>query len=121
MTHTVISSEFLLWSETCLLWAIIAYGITADPLPDETDNFPWRAWKTFFILRCICGVSITFLMSRSTLLGDLDSDHLGCASTATLASPEPRKARLRWVSFVVGGGIAIVAVAVVALSKFISR
>jgi hypothetical protein len=69
MTHTVISSEFLLWSETCLLWAIIGYGITADPLPDETNNFPWRAWKIFFILRCICGLTITFLMSRSILLG----------------------------------------------------
>jgi len=34
---------------------------------------------------------------------------------------EPRKARLRWVSFVVGGGIAMVAVAAVALWKVISR
>jgi len=33
---------------------------------------------------------------------------------------EPRK-KLRWTSFVIGGGIAIVAVAMVALWKVISR
>jgi hypothetical protein len=34
---------------------------------------------------------------------------------------EPQKARLRWVSFVIGSGIAVVAVAVTALWKLISR
>jgi hypothetical protein len=69
MIHTKISGEFLLWSELCLLWAIISYGISADPLRDEANSFRWHSWKGVFVLRCISGAAITFLMSRSVLLG----------------------------------------------------
>jgi len=62
--------EFLLWSQVIFLWAVAAYGINSDPLPEDATSktFPWAKWKAAAIVRTIFLFGTTFLISESVNL-----------------------------------------------------
>jgi hypothetical protein len=70
MNKLTVSPEFLLWSELCVLWAIAAYGISSDPLPEEAtgNNFRWRNWKIILGIRGVGAGLVTFAISGSLIL-----------------------------------------------------
>src|ERR1700722_7120539 len=67
MTNLTETPEFLLWSEIILLWSIAAYGVSSDPLPEDSTNatFSWGQWKAFATARTVFLVSATFFISSS--------------------------------------------------------
>jgi hypothetical protein len=67
----VISPEFLLWSQSLLLWSLAVYGVVADPLRGETTHVRWTRWLLLLSSRAIPAAAITFAISRSILLSGL--------------------------------------------------
>jgi hypothetical protein len=67
MTNLIETPEFFLWSEIILLWSVIAYGVSSDPLPEDSTNatFAWTQWKTIATARVVFLVSATFFISAS--------------------------------------------------------
>jgi hypothetical protein len=70
MNKVTVSPEFLLWSELCVLWAIAAYGVSSDPLPEEGigNNFRWPKWKIIIGVRGVGASLVTFVISGSVIL-----------------------------------------------------
>src|SRR5947209_1149690 len=67
----IISPEFLLWSQSLLLWSIAAYGIVADPLKGEASNYSWTRWSLFLGARAIVAAAFAYALSRSISLSAL--------------------------------------------------
>src|SRR5256885_15389804 len=67
----VISDQFLLWSQSQLLWTIAAYAVVADPLDGETSRFRWTRWAMLLALRVSFSVGIAYGLSRSLSLSAL--------------------------------------------------
>ena len=66
----MVSFELLLWSELVFLWAVLSYGVSADPLPEdrtERTGFSWAKWRVLLIVRCLFGAGMAAVMSRSVL------------------------------------------------------
>ena len=68
---TVISSEFLLWSQSLLLWSIAAYGVMPDHLQGETAHIRWTRWMLLLSARAIPGAMLAYALSHSTVLSSL--------------------------------------------------
>ncbi|MHB8217245.1 MAG: hypothetical protein ACYDDS_14315 [Candidatus Sulfotelmatobacter sp.] len=62
---TVISSEFLLWSQSLPLWSIAAYGVMADPLQGETAHFRWTPWMLVLSARALLAAGLAYALSQS--------------------------------------------------------
>ncbi len=67
----VISPEFLLWSQSLLLWSIAAYGIVADPLKGEASNCSWTRWSLLLAARATVAPALAYALSRSMSLSAL--------------------------------------------------
>lgn len=87
LAHTI-SSEFLLWSELNAVWAVLSYGVVADPLGDETKQFQSQWWKLTLAIRCALLIIILFLKSHSFIL-------TGCIALLFITHPLLRY----WISF----------------------
>jgi hypothetical protein len=64
----IISSEFLLWTELLLLWALVSYGIAADPLREAAPRFRWKSWSWLLGMRAVLVTALSFALSRSVVL-----------------------------------------------------
>jgi hypothetical protein len=86
MSSSAISAEFLLWTELCVLWAVFSYAITADPLPEDSDNanFPWKIWRNTLAIRIIGIAILAFLATHSIII---------CSWLATVVALHP------WIRF----------------------
>jgi hypothetical protein len=51
-----------MWSELFALWSIVAYGITADPLPEDADGvtFKWQIWRGALLLRIVVAAVFSY-------------------------------------------------------------
>jgi hypothetical protein len=67
----VISPEFLLWSQSLLLWSFAAYGVVADPLRGETAHIRWTRRLLLISCRAIPAAAITYAISSSIVLSGL--------------------------------------------------
>ena len=67
----VISPEFLLWSQSLLLWSFAAYGVVADPLRGETAHIRWTRRLLLISSRAIPAAAITYALSSSIVLSGL--------------------------------------------------
>jgi hypothetical protein len=67
----VISPEFLLWSQSLLLWSFAAYGVVADPLRGETAHIRRTRWLLLLSSRAIPAAAITYALSCSIVLSGL--------------------------------------------------
>src|SRR5271169_5887225 len=67
----VISPEFLLWSQSLLLWSFAAYGVVADPLSEDTAPIRWTRWLLLLSSRAIPAAALTYATSRSIVLSGL--------------------------------------------------
>jgi hypothetical protein len=67
----VVSPEFLLWSQSLLLWSFAAYGVVADPLSEETAHIGWTRWLLLLAPRAILAAALTYAISRSIILTGL--------------------------------------------------
>ena len=67
----VISLEFLLWSQSLLLWSFAAYGVRADPLRGETAHVRWTRWLLLLVSRAIPVAALTYSISFSIVLSGL--------------------------------------------------
>jgi hypothetical protein len=83
-----ISNEFLLWAELSALWAAASYGVVADPLRDETEQFQSQRWRATLAIRCVLMMVILFLKSHSFIL-------TGCVVLLCAIHPLLRY----WISF----------------------
>lgn len=89
---SVIEPEFVLWTETVLLWSFASYGIMADPLKEESSNFGWVAWFWILALRVTLVGCLSYLLVHSVTL-------VLFLLLATLAQPLFRYCfPLRWVA-----------------------
>lgn len=64
----VISTEFLLWSQSLLLWSVAAYGAMADPLNEEAALLLRGRWALLLASRAILAAVFEYGLSRSILL-----------------------------------------------------
>jgi hypothetical protein len=71
VSPVIISDQFLLWSQSQLLWTIAAYAVVADPLHGETSRFRWTRWAILLGLRVTLSVGIAYGLSRSLSLSTL--------------------------------------------------
>jgi hypothetical protein len=67
----VISPEFLLWSQSLLLWSIASYGVMADPLKEETAQLRWTRWMLLLSSRAVIAAALAYALSRSIYLSSL--------------------------------------------------
>jgi hypothetical protein len=67
----VISPEFLLWSQSLLLWSVAAYGVVADPLRGETAHIRWTRRLLLISSRAIPAAVLTYAISSSIVLSGL--------------------------------------------------
>lgn len=67
----VISDQFLLWSQSQLLWTIAAYAVVADPLHGEASRFRWTRWAILLGLRVSLSIAIAYGLCRSLSLAAL--------------------------------------------------
>jgi hypothetical protein len=67
----IISPEFLLWSQSLLLWSIASYGVTADPLRGETAHLRWARWMLLLSSRAVIAAVLAYVLSRSICLSTL--------------------------------------------------
>lgn len=67
MASHVVSLEFLLWSQSLLLWGIAIYGVMADPLNGEREHVRWRRWIFLLLSRAILAAAFEYALSRSTV------------------------------------------------------
>jgi hypothetical protein len=63
-----ITPELLLWAEILLLGMITSYGVSADPLKEEAQEFRWRAWGAWLSLRLVLVGFVSYSIGRSLLL-----------------------------------------------------
>lgn len=92
----VISLEFLLWTQLLFLWSTAAYGISADPLPEETTDentrFRWTRWLSILTARVFFVAAFTYVLSQSLVLS-------GLLLVATFLQPLLRyRLRMRWLA-----------------------
>jgi hypothetical protein len=62
---TVISPEFLLWSQCLPLWSIAVYGVMADPLQGETARFRSMRWMLVLSARALLAAGLAYALSQS--------------------------------------------------------
>lgn len=56
-----------MWCESLVLWSLVSYGITADPLKGESAKFRWKLWMWSLSFRAgLVGV-LSYAMARSVL------------------------------------------------------
>jgi hypothetical protein len=67
----VISPEFLLWSQSLLLWSFAAYGVVADPLRGETAHTRWTQRLLLISSRAIPAAVLMYAISSSIVLSGL--------------------------------------------------
>jgi hypothetical protein len=67
----IISSEFLLWAQSLLLWSIAAYGVTADPLQEESASSLHIRWMLLVSFRAILAAALAYALSCSIVLSGL--------------------------------------------------
>jgi len=63
-----ITPELLLWTEIILLVMITSYGVSADPLKEEAQEFRWRTWGAWLGLRLVLVGFVSYSMGSSVLL-----------------------------------------------------
>lgn len=68
---TSVSPEFLLWAELFLIWSAATYGLTLDPLKEESSSVPGVRWILILSCRSVGVAAITYALSRSILLSSL--------------------------------------------------
>ncbi len=68
---TPVSPEFLLWAELFLIWSAATYGLTLDPLKEESSSVPGVRWILILSCRSVGVAAITYALSRSILLSSL--------------------------------------------------
>ena len=70
MPRIIISDQFLMWSELVALWSIVSYGITADPLPEDTDGvaFKRQAWRWALLLRIVVAAVFSYWICHSVIV-----------------------------------------------------
>jgi hypothetical protein len=70
MSSPAISTEFLLWTELCVLWSVFSYAITADPLSEDRDssNFSWKIWRNTLAARIIGTAILAYLTTHSIIM-----------------------------------------------------
>ncbi len=66
-----ITPELLLWAEVFLLAMITSYGMAADPLKEEAQEFRWRAWSAWLALRLVLVGVVSYSLARSLILSAL--------------------------------------------------
>lgn len=88
----LISPEFLMWCESLVLWSLVSYGITADPLKGESAKFRWKLWMWSLSFRAgLVGV-LSYAMARSVLFSSF-------LLVITIAQPLLRyRLRMRWLA-----------------------
>jgi len=59
-----------MWSELFVLWSILSYGITADPLPEDTDGvtFKWQTWRWALLLRIVVAAVLSYWICHSVIV-----------------------------------------------------
>jgi hypothetical protein len=62
---TVISPQFLLWSQCLALWSIAVYGVMADPLQGEAARFRWTRWMLALSARALLASALAYALSQS--------------------------------------------------------
>ena len=70
MKSPIETPAFFLWSQVIFMWAVAAYGVCADPLPEDVANkkFLWAKWTTAWIVRTTALVGATVFISGSAIL-----------------------------------------------------
>jgi hypothetical protein len=71
VTHMAITTQFFLWSQITLLWALLSYGVGTDPLPEDVGQgkgFAWKSRAGFLAARAAIAALIAFAMSHSLLV-----------------------------------------------------
>jgi hypothetical protein len=68
---TPVSPEFLLWAELFLIWSAATYGLTLDPLKEESSSLLGVRWLLIFSCRSVGVAAITYALSGSILLSSL--------------------------------------------------
>jgi hypothetical protein len=63
-----ISIEFLLWSQSLLLWSIVSYGIAGDPLSGERAHLLRSRWGLLLSFRGILAAGLGYCLSGSLIL-----------------------------------------------------
>jgi hypothetical protein len=65
-----ISDPFLMWSQLWVLWSIVAYGVTADPLPEDRYRgaFKWQAWRRVLLVRIVVAAAFSYLICHSVIV-----------------------------------------------------
>ena len=88
----LISPEFLMWCESLVLWSLVSYGITADPLKGESAKFRWKLWMWSLSFRAgLVGV-LSYAMARSVLFSTF-------LLVITIAQPLLRyRLRMQWLA-----------------------
>ena len=107
----IISPEFLLWSQSLLLWSISAYGVVADPLKGEASNHPWTRWSLLLAARAILPAAFAYALSRSMVLSAF-------LILGTLLQPLLRhRLRMQWLAEFEALSIAVFMVCSLALIR----
>jgi hypothetical protein len=70
MKSLIETPAFFLWSQVIFMWAVAAYGVCADPLPEDvaSKKFLWMKWTTAWIARTAILVGATVFISGSAIL-----------------------------------------------------
>lgn len=70
MHDAAITLQFLLWSELCALWALLAYTVAQDPMPEDVHNpaFPWRNWRILLLVRLALCLTVAYFLSHSIVI-----------------------------------------------------
>jgi len=81
-----------MWCESLVLWSLVSYGITADPLKGESAKFRWKLWMWSLSFRAgLVGV-LSYAMARSVLFSSF-------LLVITIAQPLLRyRLRMRWLA-----------------------
>ena len=81
-----------MWCESLVLWSLVSYGITADPLKGESAKFRWKLWMWSLSFRAgLVGV-LSYAMAQSVLFSSF-------LLVITIAQPLLRyRLRMRWLA-----------------------
>jgi hypothetical protein len=81
-----------MWCESLVLWSLVSYGITADPLKGESAKFRWKLWMWSLSFRAgLIGV-LSYATARSVLFSSF-------LLVITIAQPLLRyRLRMQWLA-----------------------
>lgn len=60
-----VSLQFLLWSESTLVWSFCAYGASLDPLRGGDERDSWVRWTMLVLCRGLLAGGLAYLLSHS--------------------------------------------------------